>query len=202
MPATTDRRVRRTRTLLVQALVSLILERGYARITVQDILDRADVGRSTFYAHFRDKEALLLSCFDGLREDLRRDLAGDGPGQGQPGPARAGSVVFAHAHQHRDVYRALCGRQGGTIVSGHLHDVLSDSISADLAQAGRTSVRDSGRDPGRARCLGAARPPDLVGEPGLPLRAGRDGAHVRAAGHGRADGLSRCGRLRSCGPHW
>ena len=133
MPATTDRRVRRTRTLLVQALVSLILERGYARITVQDILDRADVGRSTFYAHFRDKEALLLSCFDGLREDLRRDLAGDGPGQGQPGPARAGSVVFAHAHQHRDVYRALCGRQGGTIVSGHLHDVLSDSISADLA---------------------------------------------------------------------
>ncbi|MBO0803611.1 MAG: TetR/AcrR family transcriptional regulator [Nocardiopsaceae bacterium] len=59
MPGT-DRRVRRTRALLHQALIELILEKGYGRITVQDILDRADVGRSTFYSHYRDKDALLL----------------------------------------------------------------------------------------------------------------------------------------------
>src|SRR4051812_15011818 len=69
-----DRRVRRTRRNLTDALIGLILERGYEAITVQDILDRADIGRSTFYAHFRDKDALLLSCFDDLREDLCRDL--------------------------------------------------------------------------------------------------------------------------------
>src|SRR5215203_5096896 len=46
--AVTDRRVRRTRQLLRSALLSLIIEKGYERITVQDILDRADVGRSTF----------------------------------------------------------------------------------------------------------------------------------------------------------
>src|ERR1700754_1124415 len=69
-----DRRVRRTRRLLREALIALVAERGYERVTVQDVLDRADVGRSTFYAHFRDKEALFASCFDDLRADLRRHL--------------------------------------------------------------------------------------------------------------------------------
>ncbi len=50
-----DRRVQRTRRLFLDALVSLIQENGYEAITVQDILDRADLGRSTFYAHFRSR---------------------------------------------------------------------------------------------------------------------------------------------------
>ena len=67
------RRILRTRRLLHEALVSLILEKGYADITVQDILDRANVGRSTFYAHFRDKEDLLLSGFDRLVEEFQME---------------------------------------------------------------------------------------------------------------------------------
>src|SRR6266511_3052594 len=83
-----DRRVRRTRRTLHEALIALILERGYERVTVQDILDRADVGRSTFYAHYRDKEALLLTSFDDVRDELRREF--DATPQGQPAadPAR------------------------------------------------------------------------------------------------------------------
>jgi hypothetical protein len=50
-----DRRVRRTRELLRGSLLSLIAEKGYERVTVQDVIDRAGVGRSTFYAHFRDR---------------------------------------------------------------------------------------------------------------------------------------------------
>lgn len=50
-----DRRVRRTRELLWRSLVGLILERGYDKVSVQDILDRADIGRSTFYAHYQTK---------------------------------------------------------------------------------------------------------------------------------------------------
>ena len=50
-----DRRSRRTRQILGNALVELMLEKRYADITVQDILDRADVGRSTFYTHYTDK---------------------------------------------------------------------------------------------------------------------------------------------------
>ena len=51
-----DRRIQRTRQLLDDALIELILEKGYDNITVQNIVDQANVGRSTFYAHFLDKD--------------------------------------------------------------------------------------------------------------------------------------------------
>jgi AcrR family transcriptional regulator len=66
-----DRRVHRTEQLLRTALVSLIEEKGFETLTVQDIIDRANVGRATFYAHFDNKEDLLVSGFDGLRTALK-----------------------------------------------------------------------------------------------------------------------------------
>ena len=65
-----DRRVQRTRRTLREALIALILEKGYDQVTVQHIIDRADVGRSTFYAHFENKDKLLLSGFENVREML------------------------------------------------------------------------------------------------------------------------------------
>jgi AcrR family transcriptional regulator len=62
-----DRRVGKTRKALREALTDLILERGYESVTVQDLIDRADVGRSTFYAHFIDKDDLLMSIFAELQ---------------------------------------------------------------------------------------------------------------------------------------
>jgi AcrR family transcriptional regulator len=56
-----DRRSQRTKRILVEALASLIQEKRYELITVQNIIDRADVGRSTFYEHYRDKEDLMAS---------------------------------------------------------------------------------------------------------------------------------------------
>jgi AcrR family transcriptional regulator len=121
-----DRRVRRTRRTLAEALIALILERGYERITVQDILDRADVGRSTFYAHFRDKEALLLACFDDVRDQLRSELGEAAPGTAPADLARPAEVLYRHAHRHRRIYRALCGRTGGQLVYRHLHGLVGD----------------------------------------------------------------------------
>jgi AcrR family transcriptional regulator len=66
-----DRRVQRTQDLLREALLSLIREKGFDALSVQDIIDRANVGRATFYAHFDNKQDLLLSGFDGLRESLK-----------------------------------------------------------------------------------------------------------------------------------
>lgn len=138
--AESDRRIRRTRRALHEALIGLILEKGYVRVTVQDILDRADVGRSTFYAHYRDKEALLLTSFDGLHDDLRGHLDRMAPGRPPPDPAYPALVIFEHAHQHRRVYSALCGRQGGNVVYGHLHsligDLLREHLRPHLAAAG------------------------------------------------------------------
>src|SRR5262245_49469875 len=65
---TPDRRVQRTKTSLRNALMGLAREKPYPSIAVKEILDRANVGRSTFYTHFRDKDELLHS---GIYEMLR-----------------------------------------------------------------------------------------------------------------------------------
>lgn len=75
MPAPRDRRVRRTKSLLHRALATLIHEKPYEDIVVKEILARADVGRSTFYTHFHDKEELLSS---GLRDVLNAEASPNG----------------------------------------------------------------------------------------------------------------------------
>jgi AcrR family transcriptional regulator len=127
-----DRRVRRTRQALHEALIALVLDRGYEALTVQDILDRADVGRSTFYAHYRDKEALLTATFDDMREQLEREAGHEAPLH----PGRPAELIFEHAHRHQRVYRALCGRQGGQAVQRHLHRMVRDLLRDAAAVQG------------------------------------------------------------------
>jgi AcrR family transcriptional regulator len=63
-----DRRVQKTRKLLQDALIELVAEKGYESVSIREILDKANVGRSTFYAHFQDKDQLLHSILDYLDE--------------------------------------------------------------------------------------------------------------------------------------
>ena len=75
----TDARVRRTRDALGDALVALMQEKPFETITVQDVLDRAKVGRSTFYTHYSDKDDLLMSDAEEFFESvsLLLSLRGD-----------------------------------------------------------------------------------------------------------------------------
>lgn len=118
-----DRRVQRTRQLLQEALVALILEKGYEALTVQDVLDRANVGRSTFYAHFRDKEELLLSEFDVLWTQFERHLAAHVAVDDFIGGVS--TVMFDHAQNYQRVYRALVGQQSGQVMQTHLQRYLT-----------------------------------------------------------------------------
>ena len=129
----TDRRVRRTRELLRQALVSLILERGYEHISVQDILDRADIGRSTFYAHYRDKDQLLLSGFNDAFAALAADIPP--PDRNSNGRAEflvAAHVLFEHAEGHRQLWKALVGKPGAELVLRYLRDNLTTLLEPHL----------------------------------------------------------------------
>jgi len=121
-----DRRIRRTRAALQAALIDLMTEKGYDAVTVQDIIDRADVGRSTFYAHFTDKEDLLVS---GI-ENLRPQVAGGSSASAEP---FAFSVeLFRHVRGQRRLYRALVGRRGGAVVLRWFTKMVSDLIREDL----------------------------------------------------------------------
>lgn len=122
-----DRRTRRTRRVLHEALISLILEKGYERVTVQELLDRADIVRSTFYAHYRDKDALLLSCFEDILAELRAAVETMAPGM-PANPARPAQILYEHAYRNQSVYRALCGRQGGSVVRRYLHRLVADLL--------------------------------------------------------------------------
>ena len=137
--AAPDRRVRRTRKLLHDAFISLVIEKGYEKTTIQDILDRADVGRSTFYVHYRDKEALLTASFDEMREQLERQLA-DLAAAGPIDVAVPAALLFEHAYRNQRVYRALCGHQGGALVQRYLRrligDLLRKRLRSQFMQAG------------------------------------------------------------------
>ena len=110
-----DRRVQRTRQLLHKALMDLILEKPYDQITVQDILDRANIGRATFYGHFTDKDDLLLGGLDEEHFDIRQHLdeADVAVDEGKLLPSYS---LFRHAQQFHPLYKALLGSQGIEIV--------------------------------------------------------------------------------------
>ena len=70
----TDRRTQRTREQLQKALIELIGEREYDDITIQDIVDRANIGRTTFYLHYNSKDELFMSCHEAIIRDLHIGL--------------------------------------------------------------------------------------------------------------------------------
>jgi AcrR family transcriptional regulator len=131
--APTDRRVRRTRELLRTALLALIRERGYYRITVQDILDRADVGRSTFYAHYRDKQDLLESGFD----DIRAALAAEARSSKAPAASEVEFLqpllaVFQHVEAYRETWGPLTRKGGADVIAGLLRRHVADLVGQHL----------------------------------------------------------------------
>jgi AcrR family transcriptional regulator len=109
----TDRRVRRSRQALRDALVALVLENGYDAVTVEAIIRRADVARATFYAHYSDKAELLAA----LVEDLATELTARLVPIAATGPVVRGQAVrelFRHADERRELYRVtLSGAAGG-----------------------------------------------------------------------------------------
>lgn len=147
-----DRRVQRTRALLFDALLDLMAGKGYEAITVQDIIDRANVGRSTFYTHFADKEQLLMANIDQLYESLRQQRAARSATEGEGGTKFGFSLpMLQHVQGHKRVYKATVGKQSGAVVLHHMQRMLEDLVRDEAAELG---VRP---DPGEI-------PPDIAVE--------------------------------------
>jgi len=113
-----DQRIRRTCERLGSALVALIQERPIDDVTVQEVLDRASVGRSTFYLHYRDKDDLLLSQFEKFLETMSTALSIRKEESHRVVPV---AELFAHIGSQKKLYRALAD-------SGRLNEFF------DLAQ--------------------------------------------------------------------
>jgi AcrR family transcriptional regulator len=95
-----DRRVERTRAALLQAFADLLLEQGYDAVTVDAVAARANVGRSTFYVHFRGKEDVLKHCMSFPNRQLACAL--------DEGVTAARLVpLFEHFHSQRRINRVF-----------------------------------------------------------------------------------------------
>ena len=129
-----DARVRRTQRRLREAIVSLIHEKSYPAIVVNEILERADVGRSAFYAHFPNKDALLASGIEQmLHATAPRTLP---PSVGCFGNAlRFSFPVFEYIGQCRHAGEPKMDRRGRHIVHQHLRRVLAEHIRDEVGQA-------------------------------------------------------------------
>jgi len=114
--------------------MSLILEKKYESITVQEILDRADVGRSTFYMHFQDKDELLFSGFQYLQSFLEsvQEASATVPGKSYERIIGFSLAMFEHAHEYRRVNRALLGSDAEAVVRRRIHSVLAKIVWREL----------------------------------------------------------------------
>src|SRR5947199_9210097 len=104
-----DRRIQRTQQLLRGALLSLIQEKGFEGLSVQDIIDRANVGRATFYAHFDNKEDLLASGIEGLKASLKERQRQALSQSTTTDDGLFGFIyeLFVHANEHRYDFHAF-----------------------------------------------------------------------------------------------
>lgn len=123
-----DRRVLRTRRALRDAFLSLMEERGWDAVNVQDICERADVGRSTFYLHFQSKDELLAGGFADLAALLRSQAAGSkGPLAFLPG-------LIDHVGEQKKLFRSLIGHRGGLSVQMRFRAMVLALIEDDLSR--------------------------------------------------------------------
>jgi AcrR family transcriptional regulator len=146
-PEARDRRVLRTKASLRSALIDLAHEKPYDSIAVKEILDRANIGRSTFYTHFQDKDELLASGIDEMLQSI----------QARP---RCGSSVeqliafslpileYIARHRHTDGPRMRA--EGRAAMHEHLRRALTNLIAQDVEMAARRNL---------SACT---MPPDLV----------------------------------------
>lgn len=124
-PRRVDRRIQRTRQLLRDALMTLVVQRGeWDSIAIQDITDQANVSRTTFYLHFRDKEDLLFTSMQDMYDSLVEafepvavDKAADPE-----------TIDFDHVAQYADFYRVMLGPKGSGAFVERVHNYLAGVI--------------------------------------------------------------------------
>jgi AcrR family transcriptional regulator len=133
-----DRRITKTQRALKDALTGLILEKGYEAVTVQDVIDRADVGRSTFYAHYIDKDELLLAIFADL------EIPAPDPSTWRPADPPFGWTLqlFRHFGTGKRVFKAVAGIESGAIARHETNRWLEELARAELARLGMPKRHD------------------------------------------------------------
>ena len=122
-----DRRSQRTRHLVGEAFVQLLKEKGYSAITISDIIERANIGRSTFYSHYHDKDDLFVHELERVIEALSHQI----PEQDEM-PFFPSLGLFRHVGEQYELYKAIVWTPGIDLFIKHLQTSLSHRIEQGL----------------------------------------------------------------------
>ena len=130
----TDRRVQRTRELLQNALIELMNKHGYDAITIQDIVDRANVGRTTFYLHYNSKDELFIGCHEAIvskfrigalhplsREEMLSPIAQQGL-----------TLAYRHLEEARPLLYSIFQGKDSLLILRRLRDSNAQEIETNL----------------------------------------------------------------------
>ena len=119
--------------VIIQAAVELVLEKGYDTVTVQDITDRADIGRGTFYIHFKDKEEVVWTAIQDLCLDLEQ-IAHQQYKDNIPDQQEYYGLlyIFRQVDKNCDLFRVCFSSRGSAALTERVTDLLSDIILYDL----------------------------------------------------------------------
>lgn len=134
MKVKNDRRSQRTHQALGDALFELMKERGYETLSIKDIIERANVGRSTFYAHYADKEELFVSQMDQVIESLHQDVPHH-DSEGNPYFPSLG--LFQHLGEQWKLYKILSWEGGIDLLARQLQKSISDQIEEHFVAGGQ-----------------------------------------------------------------
>ena len=125
---TIDRRQKRTRDAIRQAFISLATNRRYDDFSVRDLIEQADIGRSTFYEHYRGKDDVLRALMDGMLTELADATSGAVPEE------KLGGLI-AHFWGNRRLGKAVFGPQLAPAVRRRLAELIEDRTGATRVRA-------------------------------------------------------------------
>ncbi|MGI6260051.1 MAG: TetR/AcrR family transcriptional regulator [Anaerolineaceae bacterium] len=124
-----DSRIIRTRKALRKSLYELVLERGYDDISIQNITDQADLGRATFYLHYKDKDDLLFDLMHQISNEFFQSLP---KVEKEDNPYLSKSALkrmFDYAEKYYDFYRITISEKGGVVGIRYMIRILREQIS-------------------------------------------------------------------------
>ena len=128
-PEKKDRRTRKTRQLLRDTLLALLKEKRYEEISVQDIIARADVARSTFYVHYVDKDDLLTGSHGIFAENLGEQMLAHA---GESGSAFSSRTWFYHIQAQGDILKVIAKDSAMELAMKTLHGIIHDSVQKGM----------------------------------------------------------------------
>ena len=134
-----DRRQQKTRQAVFEAFTALLTQKPYSRITVQEIIDRANIGRSTFYSHFETKDELLRAiCTEIFEHVFSEDLAKEKTHDFSAGDSGLeGEIchVLYHLQDNKDYVQGLLACESGEMFMSYLKEHLAHALSSQIEQS-------------------------------------------------------------------